>query len=286
MEELPRWYSLKEKKTLERQLHKAKALLLCELVSIAIMRSEFKDAKKHLDKIIDHTCAVDLFVQFSPIISLLHGRLAHSAFSVARARECYAMAIHLSKGQGDNGVRIAASMDLLGLRFGLGEDVRLEVEELLLELVDSTDENLNEPATLLRAMVAKEIHKSKQHLKLALDATTLRSDNYLRLLILCVTASHYQLTKANRAVSALQACRQICLSLGASPEGEEKSPTAYGNASIGLWVGEKYVELLQRQGNEKQARKQEAINSSLRERWTNIQEGMALLLDGHSGNAS
>ncbi|KZT62685.1 hypothetical protein CALCODRAFT_513940 [Calocera cornea HHB12733] len=277
MDELPRWYSLKEKKALEKQLHEVRALLLCELISVAIMRSEFQEAKKHLDSLELYTSSVDLFTQFSPIISLLHGRLAHSVFSVSRAKDCYFLASHLAKEQDDTGIRLSATLDLLGLKLGLGEDVQVDSEDLLLKLVDCNDENLNEPARVFRAIAAKEIHKSKQHLKFALDSATLRQDNYLRLLVLSITASHYQLTKASRAVSALQACRQLCLSLGAPPEGEKKPTSTYGNASIGLWVGEKYAELLQRQGKDKQAKKQEGINHALRERWTRDQEEMARL---------
>ncbi|KZO91266.1 hypothetical protein CALVIDRAFT_542015 [Calocera viscosa TUFC12733] len=243
------------------------------------MRGEFEDAKEHLDTLEAYTATADLFDQFSPLISLLHGRLAHSAYSVSRAQYCYALAYNLSKTSSDDGIRLAATLDILGLKLGLGEDVQVESAELLLELVDCKDANLNEPALVFRAIAVKEIHKSKQHLKFALDNATLRQDNYLRLLILCITASHYQLTKASRAVSALQACRQLCLSLGVPPDGEQKPTSAYGNTSIGLWVGEKYAELLQRQGNEKQAKKQETINKALRERWTKAQEDVAQLFE-------
>ncbi|EJU02554.1 hypothetical protein DACRYDRAFT_115607 [Dacryopinax primogenitus] len=284
MDELPRWYSLKEKKMVERQLHEIKALLQCEMISVAIMRSEFEEAKRYLDDVINYTCSVtmDLFIQFSPLISLLHGRLAHSVFCVERALDCYAMAHHFATEQGNDGIRRAVSLDLLGLKLGLGEDVELACEELLLDLADCKDEPLNEAAMVFRAIVAKEIHKSKQHLKRALDTTTWRSDNYLRLFVLCITASHYQLTFPERAMTSLKSSRQICLGLGARPEGEQRSSYTEGNSSIGLWVGEKYLELLQRQpeGTENKLKKQETINKALRLRWTGIQSRMAGLLGG------
>jgi len=127
---------------------------------------------------------------------------------------------------------------------------------------------------IIEACLSPEILKSKQHLKSALALATKSQDNHLRALILALIASHYFHTAGAHALEMLQTCEQLAAGLGASPKaplsssGQENSDqkqatTVVGNAPLGLWIGERFLELFKRAGKEGRAQKQTIVNAQL-----------------------
>ena len=114
-------------------LARIKADILCELVSVAVIRSEFDVADKvahcrshhlkpsllpqGLDVLIAHTRTCDVFNEFSARIALHHAHLAHSLGKSTEASKNYAVASALSEPS--SFVDIAATLGRAQLFIGL-----------------------------------------------------------------------------------------------------------------------------------------------------------------------
>jgi len=119
---------------------------------------------------------------------------------------------------------------------------------------------------VVEAWLSNEIMKAKQHLKAALHLATQSQDNHLRALVLALIASQYFYTAGDHAQQMLQTCEQLAAGLGAPPvtnslkEGTTTTTTVSGNVPLGLWVGERFLELYNRAGKTARAEKQAAAN--------------------------
>ncbi|KAJ3523314.1 hypothetical protein NMY22_g11498 [Coprinellus aureogranulatus] len=91
------WASANDVEAHFSRLHKLKADLICELVGVAVMRSEFVEAERHLAELIAHSRNEGLFNQYAARITLLHAQLAHALGQTDRAVQCYQIAAHLSR---------------------------------------------------------------------------------------------------------------------------------------------------------------------------------------------
>ncbi|KAI0789374.1 hypothetical protein C8Q75DRAFT_157646 [Abortiporus biennis] len=120
---LPLWGGLDDIEEIEERLARIKADLLCEVISVSIMRSEFDAAEQHMNLLIAHTRTYDMFSLFASRISLLHAHFAHALGQETRALECYRVASFLeqegTKGGNKSFVWVAAKAGEVGLRLGV-----------------------------------------------------------------------------------------------------------------------------------------------------------------------
>ncbi|KDQ51183.1 hypothetical protein JAAARDRAFT_41451 [Jaapia argillacea MUCL 33604] len=244
------WMSLGEIEEVEQRLARIKADLICELISVSIMRSEFQAAQQHLAILIAHTRTYDIFNIFAARITLHQAHLAHALGQQERALECYRVAAFLAENSGDGEVEGAARAGEVGLRIGMkmverGRGVKVgkekvksrakgkgkekegdaqvggEGEELniLGEVVVSAcpggGGTLQAIGHVLEACLSAEILKAKQHLKDALSLATRSQDNHLRALILALISSHYFHTAGEHALGMLETTDQLAAGLGA-----------------------------------------------------------------------
>ncbi|KAI0756062.1 hypothetical protein C8Q80DRAFT_1090902 [Daedaleopsis nitida] len=286
------WSSMGDVDEVEQRLARIKADLLCEVIAVSIMRSEFDTAEENLDILIAHTRTYDIFSLFSARIALHHAHLAHALARPARALRCYRAAAHHSEPE--SFVNIAARAGEIALRVGVlrrkatmgdswrrglsetdeewtEEDVELDELEArggeVIYLCRGMGGTLEAVGEVLDACFTPEILKSKQRLKIALELATKAQDNHLRALILALIAAHYLHTAGDHARTMLQTCEQLAAGLGAPPTkgtGEHtKMPVVLGNAPLGLWVGERFLELFKRFGKDSRAQRQAAVNAQL-----------------------
>ncbi|CAG7853620.1 SubName: Full=Uncharacterized protein {ECO:0000313/EMBL:CCA73937.1} [Serendipita indica DSM 11827] len=113
----------------------------------------------------------------------------------------------------------------------------------------------------------------------ALDLSSKSRDNYLRLLVLVLTAGQYVDTSFDYAAKILETTRQLASGLGAvtsaaapvdaadgrtirSAQAQGKDSNLYqvGHARAGLWIGQRFSELYRRAGESSKAAKQNALN--------------------------
>lgn len=172
------WASAADVEAHYSRLHKLKADLICELIGVrpavpfvfvnslkflsltqvAIMRSEFAEAERHLAELIAHTRNQNLFNLYSARITLLHAHLAHGLNQTERALRCYEVAAYLSRqrtgedvqceggdydGVEDAYLHTAARAGEIWLRIGL---LRREVLDLDPDEVDEDEVKTREEA--------------------------------------------------------------------------------------------------------------------------------------------
>ncbi|KZT73388.1 hypothetical protein DAEQUDRAFT_721986 [Daedalea quercina L-15889] len=279
------WAGIGDVEEVEQRLARIRADLLCELIALSIMRSEFDVAEKNLDILVAHTRTYDIFPLFAARIALHHGHLAHALGQSVRASQCY----NAAAGNAEPGsfVHAAALASSFALRLGLmqrehsaqGED---QEESGLPYERDIVDEGihiaqackgmggtLEAVGQVLLACLTPEILVAKQHLKQALSLATKARDNHLRALILALIASHYFHTASDHALEMLQTCEQLAAGLGAPVDKSKPRPDStdaaipVGNAPLSLWVGERFLELFRRAGKEARVQKQLAHNKLL-----------------------
>ncbi|CAA7268917.1 unnamed protein product [Cyclocybe aegerita] len=94
---LPLWASSADVHEIQLRMQKMKADMLCELIGVAITRSEFDDAERSLAQIIAHTRTYGLFSAYSARITLHQAHLAHALAQTDRAWKCYQVAAFLSR---------------------------------------------------------------------------------------------------------------------------------------------------------------------------------------------
>ncbi|KAG5719286.1 hypothetical protein E4T56_gene13334 [Termitomyces sp. T112] len=308
------------------RLARIKADLMCELISISIMRSDFPLSQSTLDTLTSYLRTHALFDMYAARVTLFHAQLAHARGETERARRCYSVAAFVAgEGRGgemDEWVKCAAragevwvrigqlrqSSDVSRegeweeLRGGLDEekDGKSEMDELRKEGEKVAKEcegrgaALRAVGELLKACLAEEILKGKQHLRRALDLATSAQDNHLRALILALSASHYLHTAREHALTMLGTCGQLAAGLGAVPrdkgvprsgsrgatgerrervedrdklgeKGKEKGGVSVsGNVPLSLWVGERMVDLWRLEGDVGKAEGQEKFNERMR----------------------
>ncbi|KAG6875937.1 hypothetical protein C0993_006661 [Termitomyces sp. T159_Od127] len=282
------------------RLARIKADLMCELVAISTMRSDFPLSQSTLDNLISHLLTYALFDMYAGRVTLLHAQLAHARGDRERARKCYGVAMSLA-GQGKGGkmdewVGCAARAGEVWIRIGefrrLGggddraedrigrkemDELRREGEKIAKEC-EGHGAALHAVGELLRACLAEEILKGKQHLRRALDLATRAQDNHLRALVLALSASHYLHTARDHALTMLGTCGQLATGLGAAPKDKgalqgtgdknkkekEKSEGISGNLPLSIWVGERMAELWRLEGDVGRAERQEGVNERMR----------------------
>ncbi|KAL6307835.1 hypothetical protein BKA93DRAFT_727071 [Sparassis latifolia] len=275
------WAGMGDVEEVEQRLARIKADLLCELIAVSIMRSEFDTAEQNLDALIAHTRTYELFPRYAARIALHHAHLAHALGQSSRALQCYrAAAHHAERG---SFVEIAARAGEVALQIGLRRGMRTASDELedgdedgdtMLEREMGMDVAracrgmggaLEAVGRILEACLTSEILRSKQHLKQALSVVTKAQDNHLRALVLALIASHYLHTAGDHALQMLQTCEQLVAGLGAPPTKPVKGQpaVAVGNAPLGLWVGQRFLELFKRAGKEARVQKQQETNVQL-----------------------
>ncbi|OCB90971.1 hypothetical protein A7U60_g1779 [Sanghuangporus baumii] len=290
------WAEPRDAEEIDERMVKVKADLLSELVAVCIMRSEFEDASSHLNELIAHTRNFNLFNAYAARITLHHAHLAHSLGDTARASQCYSVAAHLA-AEGTF-VNVSARAGGLALRIANGEGSRtdLEWEEEVKSIVDACrgmGGTLEAIGHILQACLSNEILTAKSHLKSALDLASNAQDNHLRALVLALISTLYLLTAEQHSRQILESCAQLAAGLGASAKrddtqvGSGSSPskegygsstmTSVGNAPLGLWVGQRFLEIYRQGGDDAKAQRQEAINNRLQtavnglaERWKAI----------------
>ncbi|KAI0328458.1 hypothetical protein GY45DRAFT_1326330 [Cubamyces sp. BRFM 1775] len=290
------WASAGDVQEVEERLARIKADLLSELTAVSIMRSEFDIAEQNLNNLIAHTRTYDIFPLFAARIALHHGHLAHALMKPARALRCYrAAAYHAERG---SFVHVAASAGEVALCVGVqrrrasmgdawmqglsesddpwpeDEDVEVHMERGLevVKMCRGMGGSLEAVAQVLEACFTDEILKAKQHLKHALELATKAQDNHLRALVLALIAAHYLHTAGEHARTMLVTCEQLAAGLGApsnkgttgsGPPGTQSTSVMVGNAPLGLWVGERFMELFKRAGKEARVQKQTIVNAQL-----------------------
>ncbi|RDB22401.1 hypothetical protein Hypma_010501 [Hypsizygus marmoreus] len=256
---LPVYSSLSELAYVRTRIEKLRADLMCEVVSISIMRSDFDEAERTINTLTAHTRTHALWSTYAARITLQHAQLAHARGAPERALQCYRVAAYVAAGEGGHGekdewVRVAARAGEVWVRIGMlrraggrrdgmdldgtvkpedtgEEEGEKELEELRKYGEEVAGEcegmggNLRAVAHLLRACLGTEFLGAKHHLRRALDLATAAQDNHLRALVLALSASHYLHTAREHAGTMLSTCEQLAAGLGAV---ERK-----GNAGMG-----------------------------------------------------
>ncbi|OCH87544.1 hypothetical protein OBBRIDRAFT_796085 [Obba rivulosa] len=262
---------------IELRLAKIKADMLCEIIAVSTMRSEFDVAEHNLNILVAHTRTYSIFPLFQARIALHHAHLAHALGQKERALECYRVAAHCAPEHSFEAV--AARAGAVALQIGIGgttaghaseDDVDSQEAAEVAKLCRSMGGTLEAVGQIIEACISSEILKAKQHLKCALTLASNAQDNHMRALILALIASHYFHTAGDHAHDMLRTCEQLVAGLGASlkpaagggPGGQ--SLPVVGNAPLGLWIGERFLELFKRAGKDDRARKQAALNGHLR----------------------
>ncbi|KAI5120577.1 hypothetical protein M0805_002527 [Coniferiporia weirii] len=271
------WAEPRDAEEVDERMVKVKADLLSELVSVCIMRSEFDEANEHLGVLIAHTRSYGLFTGYAARITLHHAHLAHALGDTTRAEQCYAVAANLS--QKGTFVNVSARASHIALRIANGQNDRAdlvweaEVSEVV-EACKNVGGTLEAVGHILQACMSSEILTAKTHLKAALDRASEAQDNHLRALILALVSALYLRTAEKHARAMLETCGQLAAGLGApqrppsSREGQLSDTASgndvpVGNAPLGLWVGERFLEIYRREGDEKKVKRQEMINAQL-----------------------
>ncbi|KAJ3857269.1 hypothetical protein EV368DRAFT_77885 [Lentinula lateritia] len=119
---LPSFASMGDLEGIDLRLAKIKADLMCELVGVSIMRSEFDAAEQTLSVLIAHLRNADLFSSFACRITLHHAHLAHAKGQTDRAMQCYEVAEAFAEERGDDFVRVSARAGRACLKIGLIRD--------------------------------------------------------------------------------------------------------------------------------------------------------------------
>ncbi|KAG6886571.1 hypothetical protein C0992_003344, partial [Termitomyces sp. T32_za158] len=163
------------------RLARIKADLMCEIVAISTMRSDFPLSQSTLDNLISHLLTHALFDTYAGRVTLLHAQLAHARGDRERARKCYGVAMFLAEqskgGEMDEWVGCAAKAGEMWIRIGefrqLSEDDeeagnrggKMEMEELrregekIAKKCEGHGAALHAVGELLRACLAEEILK-------------------------------------------------------------------------------------------------------------------------------
>ncbi|KIY69171.1 hypothetical protein CYLTODRAFT_442869 [Cylindrobasidium torrendii FP15055 ss-10] len=266
------WASVSDVERLELTLARLKADILCELVSVHVMRSEFVDAKRHIDVLVAHLRESGLWDEFAARVMMYEAHLAHAQGNVARAETCYMISEDLASNglARDDVVRVCAAVGLVSLQIGAGTvdvDAGMEVAKSC-RLMGGT---LQSAGKILESCLTDEILQTKNALKDALAGVTDSGDNHLRALVLACLSSHFLHTASEYALKMLAACDSLAKGMGAGVDKAAKHTSGadtIGNIPLRIWTAERFIQLYRRQGDTENAVKREqmleAIEATLR----------------------
>ncbi|KAL0952180.1 hypothetical protein HGRIS_008793 [Hohenbuehelia grisea] len=279
------WTGPEDFERVEQTMVEIKADLLSELAGVCILRSEFSAAEQHLAHLIAHTRTYSRFSAYSPRITLHHAHLAHARGNVSFAAECYEVAERLADeqtreprnaGAGDaDFVGASARAGLVSLRIGMraqeGEEAGdkgsgwAEINFMGRRVVEECRGMggvLEAIAQVVEACLTSEIIKAKKFLKQALNIATQAQENHLRALVLALIAAHYFHVSGPSARIMLSTADQLAAGLGA-PANKNAKGGSVGNAPLRVWIGEKFLELYKRAGDQAMVEKQTLLNRHL-----------------------
>lgn len=159
---LPSWASVSDVEQLESTMARLKADLLCELVGVHIMRSEFPSAVKHLEGLVAHVRTAGIWDAFAARVLLYEAHLAHARTDAARAEDCYRIAAQLaSEGPArDDYVGVCARAGIVALQIGRG-DVDADEARMVVESCKGMGGTLRSVGKVIDACLTGEILKSK-----------------------------------------------------------------------------------------------------------------------------
>ncbi|KAF8912002.1 hypothetical protein CPB84DRAFT_1812174 [Gymnopilus junonius] len=274
---LPIWSSTNDTKGHCKKFLQMKADMMCEVIGVCILRSEFDDADLKLSQLIADARTSGLFSLYSARITLHKAHLAHCLGQTDRALKCYQVAAYLSRrrssakvvdidGEGceDPWVNASARAGELWLKIGLaGELVDVNEREREMEILRKNGSEviktcaglggtLQAVGEVLAACLAKEFLVTKTHLRAALNLSTEAQDNHLRALVLTLVAAQYVHTSTEHAQTMLTTAEQLAAGLGAQPKGVKdndnkkvyaSNPLAANGKLGGDGVGNAYLRL-------------------------------------------
>ncbi|THH20192.1 hypothetical protein EW146_g1131 [Bondarzewia mesenterica] len=244
--QLPPFASLGELEEVDESLALIKADLLCELISVAIMRNEFNIAEENLDVLIAHTRTHNIFSLYADRVTLHHAHLAHALGQSERALQCYRVAADLA-GEGEF-VRVSARAGIILLRIGIrGGQFRLDDG-------DEEDEQLIE---LGRQAIkeCKGMGGDARGIKGTPETGASPGDES--------AGQPHARAGAGADLIALAAGLGAPATKASGDRVGTKEEVVAGNAPLRLWVGERVVELYKRAGKEDRAQKQALLNAEL-----------------------
>lgn len=285
----PSWWTISDIDQMRIHLARIKADILCELVAVSVIRSEFEEADKELNNLIAHTRTWEVFDEFCARIALHHAHLTHSLGKGAEASTYYAAASSLSESS--NFVDVAATLGRAGLLIGLSAHLPTSSlngsrktptttplpdpsnEEILafgsraVRLAKGMGGTLEAAGKVIQAATSTEILRAKQYLKDGLSRASKSQDNHLRALIMALVSSHYFHTAYDQAEQVLSTCEQLAAGLGAPTDKINPGLPTFGNIQLGIWVSERTLELYSRSGRadmlQKQRKKVEILRDTL-----------------------
>ncbi|TFK21640.1 hypothetical protein FA15DRAFT_645318 [Coprinopsis marcescibilis] len=257
----PPWIS--EEYVLEQltRFKKIKADLLCEIIGVCVMRSEFGEAEKTLAELIAYARNEDLYNYYAARITLLQAQLSHALGHAERALQCYQVAAYLSRGREersgkstvrdddgmeDQWIHAASRAGELWMRIGILKEriaeypalteeeyanspFKVEENDLsgiageVLAVCDGLGGALSSIACVLRACLSAEFLNAKMYLREGLKIATSGGDNHLRALILSLIAAQYLSTSMEHAGQMLVTAEQLAAGLGAQPTKKDLS---------------------------------------------------------------
>ncbi|KAK0479523.1 hypothetical protein IW261DRAFT_1564172 [Armillaria novae-zelandiae] len=274
---LPPWASVDDVDQMNLTMARLKCDLLCELISIHVMRSEIPFAEKHLAALTAHARTKGLFDALAARIMLHHAHLAHTKGELQTAGDYYRAAAYLADDgpARDDYVRTAACAGEVALRIGMwargqDEDSWEAIMQDGLSVIDDCQTQggtLKSIGTLIDACLSSEILKAKNLLRSAMSGTTDSKDNHLRALTLALLTPHFMHTAIEHAMTMLVTCEQLASGMGAGSVKGAKNTTGadtVGNGPLRLWIAERNLEIHRRRGDVARAEKQEAAIEALR----------------------
>ncbi|KAG7446636.1 uncharacterized protein BT62DRAFT_987040 [Guyanagaster necrorhizus] len=275
---VPPWASVDDVEQMNLTMARLKCDLLCELISVHIMRSEIPFAEKHLAALTAHARTKGLFDALAARIMLHHAHLAHTKGDMQLAGDSYRAAAYLAEDgpARDDYVRTSARAGEVALRVGVwargeqAEDSWEAITEDGLSVIDDCQRQggtLRSVGTLIEACLSSEILKAKNLLRSAMSSTTDSKDNHLRALTLALLTPHFMHTAMEHAMTMLVTCEQLASGMGAGTVKGAKNTTGadtVGNGPLRLWIAERNLEIHRRRGDMARAEKQEAAIEALR----------------------
>ncbi|KAK0436222.1 hypothetical protein EV421DRAFT_1981243 [Armillaria borealis] len=275
---LPPWASVDDVEQMNLTMARLKCDLLCELISIHVMRSEIPFAEKHLAALTAHARTKGLFDALAARIMLHHAHLAHTKGDMQIAGDYYRAAAYLAEDgpARDDYVRTSARAGKVALRIGVWarggqhEDSWEAITQDGLSVIDDCQTQggtLKSIGTLIDACLSSEILKAKNLLRSAMSGTTDSKDNHLRALTLALLTPHFMHTAMEHAMTMLVTCEQLASGMGAGSVKGAKNTTGadtVGNGPLRLWIAERNLEIHRRRGDVARAEKQEAAIEALR----------------------
>ncbi|KAG0152348.1 hypothetical protein CROQUDRAFT_649740 [Cronartium quercuum f. sp. fusiforme G11] len=219
---------------------------------LAIVRSNFLGADEALWEVIAWTLRTSSWDKYGARIGFLKGMLSHATgnFSQAKAslRASIVLALHPSSSLGaEIGVLAKAGYVLIASNEGEAEALTKE-----LGLLEGTVlRRLELAIQVVLAMRCGAIVRAKHYLTNALDHAHALVNTHIKTILLGLLGNLFLNTRPDQALKMLQSCAKACAGF---------REQEVGMAWLGLWAGEKLLELYQVSGDEERGKKQAAAN--------------------------